>query len=69
MLDIFRILDKVIHMKISQILNQTLSTYNTKKIINTNDVNPTNANSDEMHALNLKENSKAGFEYIVLKAA
>ena len=40
-----------------------------QKIINTNDVNPTNANSDEMHALNLKENSKAGFEYIVLKAA
>ena len=69
MLDIFRILDKAIHMKISQILNQTLSTYNTKKIINTKDVNPTNANSDEMHALNLKENSKAGFEYIVLKAA
>ena len=53
-------------MKISQILNQTLSTYNTKKIINTNDVNPTNANSDEMHALNLKENNKADFEYIVL---
>ncbi|MDY5303654.1 MAG: hypothetical protein SPH02_01850 [Campylobacter sp.] len=31
MLDIFRILDKAIHMKISQILNQTLSTYNTQK--------------------------------------
>ena len=56
-------------MEISQILNQTLSTYNTKKIINTKDVNPANANSDEMHTLNLKENSKAGFEYIVLKAA
>ncbi|MCI7362820.1 MAG: hypothetical protein MSH30_05790 [Campylobacter sp.] len=57
MLDIFRILDKVIHMEISQILNQTLSTYNTKKIINTKDVNPTNANSDEMKciALNLQK--------------
>ena len=40
-----------------------------QKIINANNVNPTNANSDEMHTLNLKENSKAGFEYIVLKAA
>lgn len=53
-------------MEISQILNQTLSTYNTKKIINANDVNPINANSDEMYDLNLKENSKADFEYIVL---
>lgn len=44
-------------MEISQILNQTLSTYNTKKIINTKDVNPTNANSDEMKciALNLQK--------------
>ena len=42
-----------------------------QKIINTNDVNPTNANSDEMYVYtpNLKENNKAGFEYIVLKAA
>ena len=56
-------------MEISQISNQTLSTYSTQKIINANDVNPTKANSDEMCALNLKENSKAGFEYIVLKAA
>lgn len=40
-----------------------------QKIINTKDVNPTNANSDEMHTLNLQKNSKAGFEYIVLKAA
>ena len=40
-----------------------------QKIINANDVNSTNANSDEMHTLNLKENSKAGFEYIVLNAA
>lgn len=93
MLDIFRILDKVIHMEISQILNQTLSTYSafklpftrlmkrvimkhmdkngshSQKIINANDVNSINANSDEMYDLNLKENSKAGFEYIVLKAA
>ena len=111
-------------MKISQILNQTLSTYSTQKnqnpsgnfklelekasqkklwginadgsqtafykadekgnyivkhtdkngnesqkIINANDVNPTNANSDEMCALNLKENSKASFEDTVLKVA
>ena len=60
-------------MEISQILNQTLSTYNTKKIINTKDVNPTNAHSDEMKCIDLnlqkKKNSKAGFEYIVLKAA
>ena len=124
MLVILGILDKGIHMEISKISNQTLSTYSTQKnqnpsrnfelelekasqkklwginadgsqtafykadekgnyivkhtdkngnesqkIINANDVNPANANSDEMHALNLKENSKAGFEYIVLKAA
>nr|WP_321321715.1 hypothetical protein [uncultured Campylobacter sp.] len=58
-------------MEISQISNQTLSTYNTKKIINTNDVNPANANSDEMYVyvLNLKENNKASFEYTVLKVA
>ena len=70
MLDIFRILDKVIHMKISQIFKSNFKhLQHPKKIINTKDVNPTNANSDEMHTLNLKENSKAGFEYIVLKAA
>ena len=118
------ILDKGIHMEISQISNQTLSTYNTQrnqnssgnfklelekasqkklwgtnadgsqttfykadkkgnyivkhtdkngnesqKIINANNVNPTNANSDEMCALNLKENSKASFEDTVLKVA
>lgn len=42
-----------------------------QKIINANDVNPTNANSDEMYvyALNLKENGKAGFEDTVLKVA
>ena len=70
MLDIFRILDKRIHMEISQISNQTLSTYSTQKI-NANDVNPTNANSDEMYvyALNLKENNKASFEDTELKAA
>ena len=69
MLDIFRILDKAIHMKISQIFKSNFKHLQHQKIINTKDVNPTNANSDEMHALNLKENSKAGFEYIVLKAA
>ena len=69
MLDIFRILDKVIHMKISQIFKLNFKHLQHQKIINTKDVNPTNANSDEMHTLNLKENSKAGFEYIVLKAA
>lgn len=117
-------LDKGIHMEISQISNQTLSTYSTQrnqnpsgnfelelekasqkklwgtnadgsqtafykadekgnyivkhtdkngnesqKIINANNVNPTNANSDEMYALNLKENNKAGFEDTVLKVA
>ena len=56
-------------MEISQISNQTLSTYNTKKIINANNVNPTNANSDEMYALNLKANNKASFEDTVLKVA
>ena len=56
-------------MKISQISNQTLSTYSTQKIINANDVNPANANSDEMCAPNLKENNKAGFEDTVLKVA
>lgn len=40
-----------------------------QKIINANDVNPTNANSDEIYALNLKENNKASFEDTVLKAA
>lgn len=40
-----------------------------QKIINANDVNPTNANSDEMCALNLKENNKASFEDTVLKVA
>ena len=55
-------------MEISQISNQTLSTYSTQKI-NANDVNPTNANSDEMCALNLKENNKASFEDTELKAA
>ena len=42
-----------------------------QKIINANNVNPTNANSDEMYvyALNLKENNKASFEDAVLKAA
>ena len=40
-----------------------------QKIINANDLNPTNANSDEMCALNLKENNKAGFEDTVLKVA
>ena len=41
------------------------------KKINANNVNPTNANSDEMYvyALNLKENSKASFEDTVLKVA
>ena len=70
MLDILGILDKGIHMEISQISNQTLSTYSTQKI-NANDVNPTNANSDEMYvyALNLKENNKASFEDTELKAA
>ena len=66
MLDIFRILDKVIHMKISQIFKSNFKHLQHQKIINTKDVNPANANSDEMHALNLKENSKADFEYIVL---
>ena len=58
-------------MEISQISNQTLSTYSTQKKINANNVNPTNANSDEMYvyALNLKENNKASFEDAVLKAA
>ena len=56
-------------MKISQIFKSNFKHLQHQKIINTKDVNPTNANSDEMHALNLKENSKAGFEYIVLKAA
>ena len=56
-------------MEILQISNQTLSTYSTQKKINANDVNPTNANSDEMCALNLKENSKASFEDTVLKVA
>ena len=58
-------------MEILQISNQTLSTYSTQKIINANNVNPTNANSDEMYvyALNLKENSKASFEDTVLKVA
>ena len=57
-------------MEISQISNQTLSTYSIQKI-NANDVNPTNANSDEMYvyALNLKENNKASFEDTELKAA
>ena len=40
-----------------------------QKIINANDVNPTNANRDEMYALNLKENNKASFEDTVLKAS
>ena len=40
-----------------------------QKIINANNVNPTNANSDEMCALNLKENNKASFEDTVLKVA
>ena len=58
-------------MKISQIFKSNFKHLQHQKIINTKDVNPTNANSDEMYvyALNLKENSKAGFEYIVLKAA
>ena len=57
-------------MKISQIFKLNFKhLQHSKKTINANNVNPTNANSDEMHALNLKENSKAGFEYIVLKAA
>ena len=55
-------------MKISQIFKSNFKHLQHQKIINTKDVNPTNANSDEMHTLNLKENSKAGFEYIVLKA-
>lgn len=35
-----------------------------QKIINANDVNPTNASSDEMYvyALNLKDSGRAGFE-------
>ena len=69
MLDIFRILDKVIHMKISQIFKSNFKHLQHQKIINTKDVNPTNANSDEMCALNLKENNKAGFEDTVLKVA
>ena len=40
-----------------------------QKIINANNVNPTNANSDEICALNLKENNKASFEDTVLKVA
>nr|WP_321432654.1 hypothetical protein [uncultured Campylobacter sp.] len=40
-----------------------------QKIINANDVNPANANRDEMYALNLKENNKASFEDTVLKAS
>lgn len=57
-------------MEISQIFKLNFKhLQHPKKIINTKDVNPINANSDEMHTLNLKENSKAGFEYIVLKAA
>ena len=71
MLDIFRILDKVIHMKISQIFKSNFKHLQHQKIINTKDVNPTNANSDEMYvyALNLKENNKASFEDTVLKVA
>ena len=56
-------------MKISQIFKSNFKHLQHQKIINTNDVNPTNANSDEMYALNLKKNNKAGFEYIALKAA
>lgn len=53
-------------MKISQIFKLNFKHLQHSKKINANDVNPTNANSDEMYNLNLKENSKADFEYIVL---
>ena len=45
-------------MKISQIFKSNFKhLQHSKKIINANDVNPTNANSDEMYvyALNLKK--------------
>lgn len=42
-----------------------------QKLINANDVNPTNASSDEMYvyALNLKDSGRAGFEESVMKVA